>query len=70
MVFEVIGMMVAFASLKADYKDAILIGNIVAIPGVKEILKKIEFTHKMNFIVLDDAEYAVALGAVVKSIEE
>lgn len=70
MVFEVIGMMVAFASLKADYKDAILIGNIVAIPGVKEILKKIEFTHKMNFIVLDDAEYAVALGAVVKSLEE
>ena len=69
MVFEVIGMMVAFASLKADYKDAILIGNIVAIPGVKEILKKIEFTHKMNFIVLDDAEYAVALGAVIKSLE-
>ena len=69
MVFEVIGMMVAFAAIKSDYKDVILIGNIVAIPGVKEILKKIEFTHNMNFIVLNDAEYAVALGAVLKSIE-
>lgn len=69
MVFEVIGMMVAFASVKSDCKDAILIGNIVAIPGVKEILKKIEFTHNLNFIVLDDVEYAVALGAVIKSLE-
>ena len=68
MVFEVIGMMVAFAAVKSECKDAILIGNIVAIPGVKEILKKIEFTHKMNFIVLDDVEFAVALGAIVKSL--
>jgi type II pantothenate kinase len=68
MVFEVIGMMVAFAAVKSECKDAILIGNIVAIPGVKEILKKIEFTHKMNFIVLDDVEFAVALGAVIKSL--
>ena len=69
MVFEVIGMMVAFAAVKSDCKDAILIGNIVAIPGVKEILRKIEFTHKMNFIVLDDVEFSVALGAVIKSLE-
>ena len=69
MVFEVIGMMVAFAAIKSDCKDVILIGNIVAIPGVKEILKKIEYTHKMNFIVLEDVEYAVALGAIVNSLE-
>ena len=69
MVFEVIGMMAAFSSVNSNVKDVILIGNIVAIPGVKEILRKIEFTHKLNFIVTEDAEYAVALGAVIKVVE-
>ena len=69
MIFEVIGMMVAFASINSDIKDAVLIGNIVDLPGVKEILKKIEFTHKVNFSIVDDVEYAVALGAIIKTLK-
>lgn len=68
MVFEVVGMMAAFASLNLDIKDVVIIGNITALPGVKEMLKKIEFTHKINFILPSDAEFGVALGAI-KSLE-
>ena len=68
MIFEVIGMMVAFSSINSDLKDAVLIGNIAALPMVDDILRKIEFTHRMNFIVPDDAEFAVAIGAI-KSLE-
>ena len=69
MIFEVIGMMVAFASINSDIKEAVLIGNIVDLPGVKEILKKIEFTHNVKFMIVDDVEYAVALGAIIKILK-
>lgn len=68
MIFEVIGMMVAFSSINLDFKDAVLIGNIAALPMVDDILRKIEFTHGINFIVPEDAEFAVAIGAI-KSLE-
>ena len=69
MIFEVIGMMVAFASINSDIKEAVLIGNIVDLPGVKEILKKIEFTHNVKFVIVDNVEYAVALGAIIKILK-
>lgn len=65
MVFEVIGMMVAFASMHSEIKDAVLIGNITALPGVKEMLKKIEYTHQIKFTIPEEAEYGVALGAII-----
>ena len=65
MVFEVIGMMVAFASINSHIKDGILIGNITTLPGVKEMLKKIELTHQIKFTIPEDAEYGVALGAII-----
>lgn len=68
MIFEVIGMMAAFASINDEIKDIILIGNIVKIPVVKEILKKIEKTHKVSFIIPENPQYAVAIGAI-KSLE-
>ena len=68
MVFEIIGMMAAF-SLKNDrIKKVVLIGNIVKIPRVNKILKKIEKLHKISFIIPENPEYAVALGAI-KEIE-
>ena len=67
MVFEVIGMMVAFSTINSDIKEAVLIGNITVLPGVQEIMKKIEFTHKVKFIVPEDVEYGVVLGAVISS---
>ena len=64
MIFEVIGMMVAFYTINSDIKEAILIGNITALPGVKDILGKIENTHKIKFFIPNDAEFAVTLGAI------
>lgn len=64
MVFEVIGMMTAFASINDDIKDIVLIGNIVCLPAVKDILKKIEKTHNVSFIIPEDPQYGVILGAI------
>lgn len=65
MVFEVIGMMTAFASINDTIKDVVLIGNIAEIPLVKDILKKIEKTHKLNFIIPEEPQYVVATGAIL-----
>ena len=64
MVFETIGMMTAFATLNDEIKDVVLIGNIVSIPVVKDILSKIEKTHKVSFMIPEEPQYVVALGAI------
>ena len=64
MVFEVIGMMTAFASINDSIKDVVLIGNIASIPVVKDIVKKIEKTHGINFIIPENPQYAVVIGAI------
>ena len=67
MIFEVIGMMAVFVTQNSNIKDIVVIGNITVIPVVKEIIEKLEKLHKVNFILSDDAEFAVAIGAI-KSI--
>lgn len=69
MVFEVIGMMAAFASINSKTKEIVVIGNITALPLANEILKKIEFTHKIKFTIPQNTEYGVALGAVISSLK-
>ena len=64
MVFEVIGMMCAFALKNDTIKDVLLIGNVTTIPRVKQILKKIEKMQGIKFIVPKNPQYAVALGAI------
>ena len=64
MVFEVIGMMTAFASINDDIKDIVLIGNIACIPVVKDILNKIEKTHNVKFTIPENPQFAVAIGAI------
>lgn len=64
MVFEVIGMMTAFASINDNIKDIVLIGNIVSIPMVKDVLKKIEKTHNVKFTIPEDPQFAVGIGAI------
>ena len=68
MVFEIIGMMAAFATLNDNIKDIILIGNIATIPVVKDILRKIEKTHGVKFVIPVEAQFAVAIGAIINSI--
>ena len=67
MIFETIGMMAAFSSINDDIKEIVLIGNIVTLPCVKSILKKIENLYDISFIIPNEAQYAVALGAIIKS---
>ena len=64
MIFEVIGMMAVFITSKSDIKDVILIGNITVIPGVKYVLERIEKVQNINFIVPENSEFAVVLGAI------
>ena len=68
MIFEVIGMMAVFITSKTDNKDVILIGNITVIPGVKYVLDRIEKVQNIKFIIPEEAEFAVVLGAI-KSCE-
>ena len=64
MVFEVIGMMSAFASINDNIKDIVLIGNIVSIPVVKDVLKKIEKTHNVKFTIPEEPQFTVVIGAI------
>lgn len=68
MIFEVIGMMGVFITLKMDIKDVILVGNITVLPGVKYVLDRIEKVQNIKFIVPENTEFGVALGAI-KSCE-
>lgn len=68
MVFEIIGMMTAFASINDNIKDVILLGNIACIPVVKDVLKKIEKTHGLSFIIPENAQFGVVIGAIKKFI--
>lgn len=64
MIFEVIGMMAVFITSKSDTKDVIFVGNITVIPGVKYVLDRIENVQNINFIVPENTEFAVVLGAI------
>lgn len=64
MIFETIGMMTVFALKNDDIRDVVVTGNIVNIPGVSRILKKIEDLYNIKFIIPENAEYVTAIGAV------
>ena len=68
MIFEVIGMMAVFITSNMNVKDVILIGNITVLPGVKYVLDRIEKVQNVKFIVPENSEFAVVLGAI-KSCE-
>lgn len=68
-VFETIAMLAVFATRNDDIKDVVLIGNIVSLPVVKDIIEKIENLYNITFIIPENPEYAVALGAIIASIK-
>lgn len=70
MIFEVIGMMAVFATLNSKIREIVVIGNITVIPVVKDIIEKLEKLHKVNFILSDEAEFAVVLGGIKRTLEE
>lgn len=64
MIFEVIGMMAVFITSKSDIKEAIFIGNITVIPGARYVLDRIEKIQKIKFIIPENTEFGVVLGAI------
>lgn len=64
MVFEIIGMMAVFATKNDTIKEVILIGNIVTIPNVKRLLKQIEDLHNITFVIPENSQFAVVIGAI------
>lgn len=64
MIFEVIGMMAVFITSKSDIKEVVLVGNITVIPGVRYVLDRIEKVQNIKFIVPENTEFAVVLGAI------
>lgn len=64
MIFETIGVMAALIAKGNQINKIIAIGHIAKIPYAKEVLKKIEKLHNMEFIIPENAEYMTALGAV------
>jgi type II pantothenate kinase len=68
-VFETIAMLAVFATRNDDIKDVVLIGNVVSLPIVKDIIDKIQKLYNIKFIIPENPEYAVALGAIIASIK-
>ena len=64
MIAETIGMMAAFKVQDLEYKDVILIGNIMTLPKIFEYFKRIELIQNVNFIVPKNPEYATVIGAI------
>lgn len=72
MIFEAIGVMSAFASKASNIKTAIVIGQLAKMPYAREVLDKIEILHNVKFIIPENPEYSVAIGAIkhwLKNIE-
>ena len=66
MIFETIGMMAVFASRSCTTKDVILVGTLTKIPYTKTVFERFKSLCDLNFIIPENAEYAVAIGAVIE----
>lgn len=65
MIFETIGMMSVFATRNKKNRNIIVIGNVATMPYMKKVLSKIEKLHKgVKFIIPNEAEFGVAIGAI------
>ena len=65
MVFQTVGMMAVFASRSKNTKDIVLCGNLASIPYAHDLFSIIEDLHDVKFHILENADYATALGAAV-----
>jgi len=68
MIFETIGMMAVFATKNDTIKDIVLIGGLTKVPCIKNVFERFKSITDLNFITPENAEFAVAVGAVKKNI--
>jgi type II pantothenate kinase len=65
MIFQVIGVMAAFAIKRHCTKNIILVGTITDWPIAKRSLDEVAELHKVKFIIPDHAAFATAIGAAL-----
>ena len=68
MIFETVGVMAALIAKNNEIKNIIAIGQITKIPYAIEVFKKIELLHNVKFIIPENSEYMVVLGAIKVSL--
>jgi len=68
MVFETIGVMAAFAAKGDNITNVVVLGQLVKMPFARKVLNKIEFLHNVKFIIPENPEYIVALGAIMNKM--
>lgn len=68
MIFETVGVMAALIAKNNGIKNIVAIGQITKIPYAREVFKKIELLHNVKFIITENPEYMVALGAINVSL--
>lgn len=64
LVFETVGVMSAFLCKNDNTKDIVIIGSMAKHPYIKEVIKKLEKLHNVNYIVPENPEFICALGAI------
>ena len=70
MIFETIGMMAVFAAKNDTIKDIIAIGSLTIVPHSKKVFKRLEELCQVRFIIPENSEFVVAIGAVKKYLEK
>jgi len=65
MIFESVGMMAVFATLKDSIRDVVLIGSLSVIEHAGEVWKTLSKMYPIRFHVPKDAIYATAVGAAL-----
>lgn len=64
MVFETIGVMAAYAAKGNNITNIIVIGQLAKMPYARKVFGKIELLHNVKFIIPENPEYIVAIGAI------
>ena len=64
LVFETVGVMAAFLCKNDNVKDIVIIGGMAKHPYLKEVIKKLEKLHNVNYIIPENPEFICALGAI------
>ena len=65
MIFESVGMMAVFATLRDDISDVVLIGSLSVVDQAKEVLDNLSGMYPIRFHIPPNAIYATAVGAAL-----
>lgn len=70
MIYQVIGMLSVFACRNDTIKDVVVVGTLATTAQGKEVFERIGNLFQLNFILPENAPYAVAVGAVKAYIKK